>query len=89
MGLCEARLRRGKLALRRILTTDLRDEAVSQGLIAPDDAGWQQTRLWCADCGERRLLGRFGEAGDLQLDCPSCRDGRRIVQVRGWVGELI
>jgi RNA polymerase sigma-70 factor (ECF subfamily) len=88
-GAVEARLQRGKLALRRVLTTDLRDEAVAYGLIAPDDAGWQQTRLWCADCGERRLLGRFGEAGDLQLDCPSCLDGRRLVQVRGWVGELI
>ena len=39
-GAVEARLQRGKLALQRILTTDLRDEAVSHGLIAPDDAGW-------------------------------------------------
>jgi phage FluMu protein Com len=34
-------------------------------------------------------VGRFGEAGDLQLDCPNCLDGQRIVQVRGWVGELV
>jgi Sigma-70, region 4 len=88
-GAVEARLQRGKLALRRVLTTDLRDEAVAYGLIASSDAGWQETRIWCADCGERRLLGRFGEAGDLHLDCPSCLGGRRIVQVRGWVGELI
>jgi RNA polymerase sigma-70 factor (ECF subfamily) len=88
-GAVEARLQRGKLALRRILTADLRDEAAAYGLIASSDAGWQETHLWCADCGERRLVGRFGEAGDLQLDCPSCRNGRRIVQVRGWVGELI
>jgi RNA polymerase sigma-70 factor (ECF subfamily) len=88
-GAVEARLQRGKLALRRVLTTDLRDDAVAYGLIASSDAGWQETRIWCTDCGERHLVGRFGEAGDLQLDCPSCRDGRRIVQVRGWVGELI
>src|SRR5205085_2712545 len=88
-GAVEARLQRGKLALRRVLATDLRDEAVAYGLIAPDDAGWQQTRLWCADCGERRLVGRFGEAGDLQLDCPNCIGNDRVKQVRGWVGELI
>jgi RNA polymerase sigma-70 factor (ECF subfamily) len=88
-GAVEARLLRGKLALRRVFTTDLRDEAVAYGLIASSDAGWQETRMWCADCGERCRVERFGEAGDVQLDCPSCRDGRRLVQVRGWVGELI
>jgi DNA-directed RNA polymerase specialized sigma24 family protein len=88
-GAVEARLQRGKRALRRVLTTDLRDDAVAHGLIASRDAGWQETRIWCADCGERRLLGRFEEAADLPLDCPNCLDGRRLVQVRGWVGELV
>ena len=88
-GAVEARLQRSKLALRRVLTTDLRDDAVAYGLIASSNAGWQETRIWCVNCGERRLVGCFGEAGDVQLDCPSCLDGRRLVQVRGWVGELI
>jgi RNA polymerase sigma factor (sigma-70 family) len=55
-GAVEARLHRGKLALRRVLTTDLRDDAVAYGLIASSDAGWQETRIWCASCGERRLI---------------------------------
>jgi RNA polymerase sigma-70 factor (ECF subfamily) len=83
------RLNRGKLLLKRVLTTDLRQEAVSYGLTALDADGWQETRIWCSECGERRLLGRFAEGRDLWLDCVSCLGRPRVVHVRGWVGELV
>lgn len=56
-GAVEARLHRGKLALRRLLTTELSDEAVTYGLIQPRDVGWQTTRIWCPGCGKHRLEG--------------------------------
>lgn len=84
-GVVEARIQRGKLALRRVLTTTLRDEAGAYGLIAPDDGGWRETRIWCPDCGERKLVGRFGEGRDLQLDCVGCLGRHRVIQERGWV----
>ncbi len=88
-GAVEARVQRGKLALRRVLTGELREEAAAHGLIRWDDEGWQETRIWCPGCGERKLLGRFAEGGDLQLDYPGCRcrGGSRAVQVRSWVAE--
>ncbi len=85
----EARLRRGKLALKRLIVTQLSEEAVSFGLVSPGDAGWQETRIWCPDCGERKLVGRFTERRNLQLDCVGCRGLPRVVQVRGRTGELI
>ena len=73
-GAVEARLHRGKLALRRILATDLREEAAPYGLADPEGAdGWQTTRIWCSWCGQRRLLGRFyGPGRELQLECRDC-----------------
>ena len=83
------RLTRGKLLLKRVLTNDLAEEALSLGLAASDDGGWRETRIWCPDCGERRLVGRFGEGRDLQLDCVSCMGCPRVVQVRGSAIELV
>ncbi|MCE7987163.1 MAG: RNA polymerase sigma factor [Caldilinea sp. CFX5] len=72
-GAVEARIHRGKLTLRRILTTDLQADAVALGVgIALADE-WQQTRLWCRSCGERALQGRFPQNDNqaLMLRC-SC-----------------
>ncbi|HEX2033959.1 MAG TPA: sigma-70 family RNA polymerase sigma factor [Chloroflexota bacterium] len=71
-GAVEARLHRGKLALRRALAGPLRDEAAAFGLFVPAAAAWQTTNIWCPTCGRRRLLGRFSDAGELQLDCVDC-----------------
>jgi RNA polymerase sigma factor (sigma-70 family) len=61
-GSVEARLHRGKQALRRVLATDLRAEAASFGLVpSPNGVVWQETRIWCPLCGRRRLRGRFLE----------------------------
>lgn len=73
------RLSRGKVLLRHVLTTELRPEAAAYGLgHAPEIGGWQETRIWCPLCGQRRLLGRFDKSpatGGFALTCPSCCPG--------------
>lgn len=73
LGLSEnavaVRLHRGKLALHKLLTTELRDEAASFGLVAEQE--WQETRIWCSHCGQHRLRGRF-DAREFALRCPAC-----------------
>jgi len=83
------RVERGKLALRRILATDLRQEALSYGLILPRDDGEQETRVWCPGCGRHRLVGRFRpEEGELYLRCPGCsRPGTQYMGAR--MGDLL
>jgi RNA polymerase sigma-70 factor (ECF subfamily) len=73
-GAAAVRLHRGKLALRRVLTTTLHAEAVAHGLVDPaSEAAWTETRLWCPDCGRHRLIGRMNSTeGDLSLRCPGC-----------------
>jgi RNA polymerase sigma factor (sigma-70 family) len=68
------RLARGKLQLRRLLDTELRDEAASYGLDLPAAGGWRETRVWCPKCGRRRLDGRFERpVGFLAFRCPDCQ----------------
>ena len=69
----EARLHRGKLMLRRLFLSELRDAALAFGLVRSDDGGGQSTRIWCPSCGERTLVGRFTDAGRLALHCVGCR----------------
>ena len=72
-GAVAVRLHRGRLALRRVLSSDLREEAAAYGLSAPQDDGWQETRIWCSYCGRCRLMGRYdAERGHLVLRCPGC-----------------
>jgi RNA polymerase sigma factor (sigma-70 family) len=72
-GAVEARLHRGRLALRRALTNQLSREAVDFGLIDDGDVGWTVTRIWCPGCGVKRLLGRLDPvAGTLELRCAGC-----------------
>jgi RNA polymerase sigma-70 factor (ECF subfamily) len=72
-GAVAMRLQRGKLALRRLLASDLRAEALAYGLAPAEPDIWQETRQWCSYCGTHRLLGRFdSEQGDLRIRCPAC-----------------
>jgi RNA polymerase sigma-70 factor (ECF subfamily) len=76
-GAVKVRLHRGRLALRRLFTTDLRQDALAYGLDIPDaDADEiQETRIWCPCCGRHRLEGSFdGTLGNLRLQCPGCGD---------------
>ena len=94
LGLSEnaagVRLHRGRLALRRVLSTSLRDEAAVLGLVAPADAGaeaeadgsvWQQTRIWCPRCGEHHLEACYQAAGGA-----GARFGTRCPGCGPWVG---
>ncbi len=82
VGAVEARLQRGKRALRHLLTHDLREEAASFGLITSGIADWQDTHIWCPRCGERQLLIRHPEPpGILSFRCPGCSDDP---QEFGW-----
>jgi RNA polymerase sigma-70 factor (ECF subfamily) len=65
-GALRVRLHRGRLALRRVLVSDLRDEASALGLALPDDpraAGWRTTRIWCPFCGRHALEYYLDRAG--------------------------
>jgi len=80
-GLVAVRLHRGKIALKKIITSQFRRDALAFGLIE-SDVDWQETRLWCPDCGERKLLGELDAAnGILRLKCPLCdRDRNSMYQ---------
>lgn len=70
------RLQRGKLALRRLLLSDMQDELAPYGLSASPDE-WEATPLWCTLCGQHRLLGRRNsDSGELFLKCPACSPDR-------------
>jgi len=72
-GAVEARLQRGKLTLRRLLTTRFPEDAAAFGLVDETMADWQPTRLWCPGCGLRHLEGYLKpELGELRLGCPDC-----------------
>jgi RNA polymerase sigma factor (sigma-70 family) len=73
-GAVAMRLHRGKLALRRVLATNLAPEAAAYGLIDEATQEWHETRIWCSSCGQRRYMGAFNQrTGDLVLRCPACR----------------
>lgn len=72
----EARLYRARRQFREVLGGPLRAEAEAFGLALPMAPGWQQTRLWCNRCGQRRLIGIFEALSqgsvELRLRCPEC-----------------
>jgi RNA polymerase sigma-70 factor (ECF subfamily) len=72
-GAVAMKLQRSKLALRRILSRELRAAASAYGLALLGDDGWKETSLWCLQCGQRRMLGRWTRAQmHLSLRCPTC-----------------
>jgi RNA polymerase sigma factor (sigma-70 family) len=80
-GLSEAtlsvRLHRGKRMLRQLLATTLREEALVYGLLPVTDVGWQETRIWCPQCGTIRLQGQLGGSpARLRLRCSRCAQSR-------------
>jgi RNA polymerase sigma factor (sigma-70 family) len=65
------RLQRGKLALRQILTTAMRQEIAPYLIHEPSD-NWHETRIWCFVCGVRHLRGRLTADSMLIVTCPAC-----------------
>lgn len=76
LGLTEnavtVRLHRGKVALRKLLTTELRADAETFGLLSSADE-WTETRIWCPLCGQRQMMGISNES-EFALRCPTCSD---------------
>lgn len=90
----DTRLHRVRERLRALLSGPLRAEAETLGLAldATVADGWQETRLWCPECGGRRLHGSFvspedGMGPNLHLRCPACasRLGRDTVHSMGLI----
>lgn len=72
-GAVAKRLERGKVTLRRVLLTELGDDAAAYGMAGGDAGVWKETRIWCPNCGQRRLLGRFDHtAPEFVLRYPDC-----------------
>lgn len=74
----EARLHRARRNLRRVLETELRDEAEGLGWFPAGipSGRWREARHWCYFCGKRRLVGIFlplpnGNL-ELRMRCPAC-----------------
>ena len=90
------RLSRGKVGLRRLLASDLARDAAAYGLVAAD-ATWRETRIWCSDCGRRRLLARRDDAaGTISFRCAasnshalSARFPLRNPVIGSVVGDLV
>jgi RNA polymerase sigma-70 factor (ECF subfamily) len=90
IGTVAVRLHRGRLALQRVLTTDLREAAASYGMNAPANEGWQETRIWCPGCGQRRLIGRLVPAvGELALRCSDCTPAPNMYIAYAQLPELM
>ena len=74
LGLSEngvaVRVHRGKLAIKRLLQTELQAEAEMFGLVGSEGI-WRETRIWCTKCGQKRLEGRLDEV-EFALCCPVC-----------------
>lgn len=67
------RLARAKAALRRLLATELRDVGTELGVLADAGDTWRPTRVWCWQCGARRLLTRrTGSPAIVSFRCPGC-----------------
>ena len=89
-GAVEARLQRGKSALRRVLSTELRDEALVYGIGAPDTIAWQETRIWCPFCGRRKLAGWIDrDTGDTAFRCRDCASIPERQISHTWDADLI
>jgi RNA polymerase sigma-70 factor (ECF subfamily) len=83
----EARLHRARQQVRELLNGSLREDAEALGLALDADnaEGWRETRLWCALCGRRRLMGVFvpqptGSA-NLHMRCPDCEQRYGLTDV--------
>lgn len=75
LGAVTMRLQRGRAALRRVLSDELRAEAAAYGLAEHADA-MQPTGIWCPLCGSQRLTCAIERAsGQAHFACPACTGG--------------
>lgn len=83
------RLQRGKLALRKVLTSELSEEIAAYEQTAAAQT-WETTSLWCNLCGKHHLLGRRQpERGMLYLKCPACTPGDEVLSKNDAIPVLV
>jgi predicted RNA-binding Zn-ribbon protein involved in translation (DUF1610 family) len=69
------RLYRGKLALRRVITTQMREEATTYGITLDPNTDHlsQATRIWCPFCGKGQLIRYTDPPNEKEgFTCPQC-----------------
>ena len=67
------RLHRGRLAFRRVLATELRQEAYTFGLLGEPQFAWQPTTMWCPICGQQHLQAAYDDGfRSFSVRCPAC-----------------
>jgi RNA polymerase sigma factor (sigma-70 family) len=70
------RIHRGKLALRRAITTHMSEEAAAYGLVVSGGEDQpQETRIWCPMCGKARLMQYYATWSQWNYTgffCPAC-----------------
>ncbi len=84
-GALRAHLHRARVALRHVLTTELRDDALALGMDLPEAPVWRETRIWCPFCGRHRILVRADRrASEYEFRCAgNCAPGiQRIAMER-------
>ena len=78
-GAVRVRLHRGRQALRRALTGELRAEAEALDLTLPAAPVWQESRIWCPFCGASHLRYRIDrETGEYAFLCASGCEGHAV-----------
>jgi RNA polymerase sigma factor (sigma-70 family) len=84
------RIHRGKLALRRLITTHMREEAAAYGLFVPDDEKLpRETRIWCPMCGRARLMQYYDtwmQRTFTGFTCPACWHIATYENPQLWAG---
>ena len=69
-GAVRVRLHRARQTLRRVLSGDLRAEAVALDLTLPAAPVWTESRIWCPFCGVGHLRYRVDrETGEFAFHC--------------------
>ena len=72
-GAVAVRIHRGKLAMRKSLSTHQLQEITGLYEIAVAESYWQQTRIWCSHCGVHRLLMHLPPGNQIvEAMCPGC-----------------
>jgi len=82
------RLYRGKIALRRVITTQMSQEAAAYGLAEPEEEQREQeTHIWCPMCGKGRLI-KYSDPSTKRISftCSTCWQIASLPHPHLWSG---
>ncbi|MBV9231904.1 MAG: RNA polymerase sigma factor [Chloroflexi bacterium] len=82
------RIYRGKLTLRQVITTQMREEAAAYGLLSSEEEKMhQETRIWCPMCSKARLIKYFHpQLLWTGFTCPQCWHIAAHPNAQLWAG---